>query len=439
MTYTSVDLLGIGFGPAGISFAAAIEDHIEATGTSPVGSFRFLEAGSDCRWQGELLFRHADINHSALRDLVTPRNPRSFYSFANYLKKKGRLYSFGLTGRPVNRIEWSDYVAWAGELLAGNTSFGTAVTALTPSAEVDGKWTRIRARTSTGEEIEAGRLVLSTGARPNIPEIYRPHLGARVFHTGEFATRVNAIADPSTVRRVAVIGSGMSAGEIALDFRTRFPESDVHCVHRSHGFRLNDLSNFSSEVYSPAETDYVHGLPREARKAILAESWQTNYAGLDADGSSELYNTMYLDEVEGRPRIFMEKRTHVTAVDVEGQNVVLSLRDPHTGEGKSLSFDLVVIATGFRVDPMAGPLGDLAEHIELDADGMPVVSRAYKVATKPSMGAEIYLNGQCEHSHGISDAQSFSLLADRSGWILEDMMAPEIRAAPAVRQPAEVG
>lgn len=422
MTITSLDLLGVGFGPAGISFAAAIEDHIEAIGESPIGRYRFIESRADCQWQDQLLFRHADINHSPLRDLVTPRNPRSYYSFANYLKQKGRLYSFGLTGRAVNRIEWSDYVAWAGALLSDNTDFNTPLTALAPSAPLGGVWTGIRADTATGEQYEARRLVLSTGARPNVPEIFAPHLGDRLFHTAHFATQISKISNPDAIRRVAVIGSGMSAGEIVLDFRARFPNAAIHSVHRSHGFRLNDLSNFSSEIYSPEETDYVYNLPPEARKRVLGEAWQTNYAGLDSDGSAELYNTIYLDQVEGRPRITMEKRSHVERVQTHGQTSVLYLCDPYSGHSKVLTCDLVVIATGFRVDPMAGPLSDLVEHLVLDDDGCPVVSRAYKIATKPSLRAEIYLNGQCEYSHGISDAQSFSLLADRAGWILNDVM-----------------
>lgn len=431
MTVAMFDLLGIGFGPAGISVAAAIQDHIEATGESPVGGFKFLEAGADCQWQKELLLRHADINHSPLRDLVTPRNPRSYYSFANYLKEKGRLYSFGLTGRPVNRIEWSDYVAWAGSHLSAKTEFNTRVMALKPSRRKGDAWMAVRASTSTGVEYEASRLLLSTGTRPNIPEVFQSHLGEEVFHSATFATNIRGIPDPMAVGRVAVVGSGMSAGEIVLDLRERFPNADIHSIHRSHGFRLNDLSHFSSEIYSPEETDYVYSLTADARERVLAESWQTNYSGLDSDGSGELYNTIYLDEVMGRPRVYVEKRMQVTHVEPRAQGVTLHLCDPYSGQSKVLGCDLVVVATGFKVDPMEGPLGDLAEHLVLDEDGRPEVSRAYKVSTKPNFRTQIYLNGQCEHSHGISDAQSFSLLADRAGWILDDMMSEGVETETA--------
>ena len=426
------ELLGIGFGPAAISFAAAVADHKEKENIDPLGTMCFIERGNGCKWHDELLFRHADINHHLLRDLVTPRNPRSFYSFANYLKTKGRLYSFGLTGRQVSRVEWSDYVDWVGTLLSGDTIFNTSVEDLAVSTEVDGTFETICA-TSSDDRMFHGRCILiSNGAQPHVPNIFYNHLGDRIFHSSTYSTSIGKFSDLVNVQSALVIGSGMSAAEIVVDLYNRFPNCAIYSIHRSHGFRLNDLSNFSSEVYSPEETEYVFGLDSADRLNVLRESWQTNYSGLDSDGGNLLYNTMYLDEVQGSKRIFMEKRRQVVVVRRSENKVDVDLYDRNAGNTKSVSVDFVVVATGFKVDPMSGLLGGLEEHLMLDEGGSPIVSRNYRVATKSSLRARIYLNGQCENTHGISDAQSFSLLAERAGRIFNDIVTdctPEYRLA----------
>ena len=345
------EILGIGFGPAAISFAAAVADQTEKHGVGSFGEMCFLERGVDCKWHGELLFEHADINHHVLRDLVTPRNPRSYYSFANYLKTKGRLYSFGLTGRQVSRIEWSDYVEWVGTLLSDHTIFRTNVEHLDVADCSNGTFETIRATANDGRSYRARCILLPTGAQPHVPEVFSGLLGERIFHTSTYSTSIKNIADPTSIKSAVVIGSGMSAGEIVVDLYNRFPECTIRSIHRTHGFRLNDLRNFSSEIYSPEETDYVFGLDRKDRLNVLRESWQTNYSGLDSDGSSLLYNIMYLDEVRGIRRIHMEKRQEVSGLRWTDGKVDLDLYDKNARAIKSVCADLVVIATGFIVDP----------------------------------------------------------------------------------------
>src|ERR1700712_4651544 len=82
------DLVGVGFGPANIGLAVALEE----SGWS--GSTLFLERLPAPDWQPGMLLDGADIQHHPLRDFVTPRNPLSPYSFLNFLKQEGRLFQF---------------------------------------------------------------------------------------------------------------------------------------------------------------------------------------------------------------------------------------------------------------------------------------------------------------------------------------------------------
>src|SRR3954468_1530517 len=65
------DLIGVGFGPANIGLAVAIEE------SGWEGSALFLERRAGPDWQPGMLLDGADIQHHPLRDFVTPRNPLS--------------------------------------------------------------------------------------------------------------------------------------------------------------------------------------------------------------------------------------------------------------------------------------------------------------------------------------------------------------------------
>lgn len=108
-----VDALVVGFGPAGISLACAVSDWQEMHGTSPIGRVVFLERSARTSWHGDFLLRNTDINHHIFRDLVTPRDPRSRFSFANYLKERGGSTISGCLGaRPAG---WNGRTIFRGQ------------------------------------------------------------------------------------------------------------------------------------------------------------------------------------------------------------------------------------------------------------------------------------------------------------------------------------
>src|SRR5262249_41464985 len=162
--------------------------------------------------------------------------------------------------------------------------------------------------------------------------------GERVFHTGEFLPRVERIARDEALR-FAVIGSGQSAAEAIIELYKRFPRATIHSIHRSAGFRLADLGHFSNRIFSPAETDYFHALPRRAGRRAGAAVRATTFGGLDLDGSSELYSLMYEDRITGTERVFMFNRRRVIGVAARGGEYRLRLADIYTEEAEELVVD----------------------------------------------------------------------------------------------------
>lgn len=405
------DVLCIGFGPAGVALACAVEDARETD--APLGrlSIRYLEAARDTQWHRELLLAGTDINHHVFRDLVTPRNPQSRFSFAMYLKARGRMFDFGLLGRPASRHEWSDYIAWVAGQVNGSAQFNTPVTDILPVMR-EGRLYAVRVQTPTGC-FSTRHVVLSSGSTPRIPENFLPLLGPRLFHTSQFLTRLAAFGE-DLPKRWLVLGSGQSASESVLELIGRDSRLEVHSVHRSAGFKLTQLGQFPNRVFAPDHVDYFHSLAPAARHRFLDWSRSTNYAGIDPDESQKLFSIVYEDRIAGRQRLHSHVYRVVTDIQPSGDGYRVVLTDTFSQHSETLEVDAVVLGTGYQQHLVPPLLSNLQPWLKTDLDGGLLIDRDYGLATQEACDVRIWVNGLSERSHGISDSQSFSLMALRA-------------------------
>src|SRR4051812_28924563 len=116
------DLFGIGFGPSNIALAIALEE------AGYRGRVLFVERNTRASWHEGMLLDGADIQNDPLRDLITPVNPRSRYTFVNYLHQTGRFWHYLNLGRhyPL-RKEFFAYVSWVAAQLP-NVAYGVDIT-----------------------------------------------------------------------------------------------------------------------------------------------------------------------------------------------------------------------------------------------------------------------------------------------------------------------
>src|SRR5690606_15701519 len=144
------DLIGIGFGPSNIALAIALEEHGQRHGKVDAC---FIERQGGFAWHPDMLLDHAHMQISFLKDLVTPRNPSSRYSFLNYLHEKSRLQDFiNLKTFFPSRHEFNDYLAWTASHFEHQCAFGESVFEVLP--EMQGKdvsLLRVRSRDASGQ------------------------------------------------------------------------------------------------------------------------------------------------------------------------------------------------------------------------------------------------------------------------------------------------
>jgi L-ornithine N5-oxygenase len=418
------ELVCVGFGPAAIAVAAAIEDAIEA-GTLPPSLRQrivFFEKQESTVWQGGLLLPGTNINHSPYRDLATPRDPRSFFTFARYLHEKGRIYEHGAWSGAPSRIEWSDYVGWAARRLSGYVRYRQKVEAIEPSA-VDLKALVVRTARGT---FAARQVMIACGMERYVPQGFENAPRGLVRHADDYLyyrdTLDKRIRGHDHGRfHVAIVGSGLSAAEIMHDLLSRHDPTQVQVtsLHRGLAYRHYDMSQFSNQIYMAPETQRFAGASHAVRKSIAEKTFATNFAGVDSECSAALWNFLYERRLTGITNAMVIDRHELIGAIYSETSVRLSLHDTMSGAAACpLQADMLILATGYRDTAPERLLTPLASEIEREPDGALAVHRDYRLKTTARVQSPIWLNGHCEHTHGIADTQSFSLIAHKAEQLL---------------------
>lgn len=420
------DVLGIGFGPANLALAIALDEEGRDF------DVHFLEARTGPSWQSAMMLDGSDIQNHPVRDLVSLRNPRSRFTFINYLFENGRLLEH--LNVPMEfplRKEYARYVTWAAGHFGHLVDYGVHVTGVTVDRDADGR-PLYTVTTSIGETHQARALVVGTGRAPYIPEPFDAVDSSRVFHLTRYLPSLRALGmgeeDEAAPRAVTVVGGSQSAVELTLDLARRFPRARVTTLVRSVTLRQKDTSPFSEEGYFPGFTDYYYRASRERKDAIDAYMRLTNYSSADGDVLGELYRLVYEQRLDGNQRVFVSGSRQVRSVEAREDGVRLDVEELTTGEAEEHQADFVVLATGFRdLGPAAhqervpGLLREIADAFAFDDHGYLSVNQDYEVETVDPDTPTLFLNGLCESSHGIGDAGSFSLLSLRAKVIAEGL------------------
>lgn len=252
------DLIGVGFGPSNLTLAIALHDALEVRtpgGRTP--RVLFLERQEDFGWHRGMLLPGTKMQISFIKDLATMRNPRSHFTFLNYLHVKGRLASFTNLGTFLpSRHEYEDYMRWCADHFTDVVRYGQQVTGIVPadggsSAPVRAFSVRARdVRSDSTRTITGKNVVIAAGGAAFVPPCLR--FGSpRIIHSSSYVTRIHEILPKrSAPYTIAVVGGGQSAAEIFNDLRSRLPQSKVRLILRGAALRPSD----DSPLYAASPT-----------------------------------------------------------------------------------------------------------------------------------------------------------------------------------------
>jgi L-ornithine N5-oxygenase len=425
---TVFDLIGIGFGPSNLALAVRLAEEASKADHADL-THCFIERQPEFGWHRGMLLDDCRMQISFLKDLVTLRDPKSRFTFINYLFERGRLADFvNLKSFYPTRVEFHDYLSWAAASFDERVHYGQtvlgieAVKAAGNANEVEAL--RVFSRDEEGREWQRVTRALSVGigGGAQVPEAFAALGSHNIVHSSKYLTLIDRVVGSGggPRKRVAVIGAGQSAAEVFVDLTRRYPHVDASLVIRSSALKPADDSPFVNEIFSPAFTDIVYAQPRDGRRSLIERFRDTNYAVVDRPLIEQIYEMLYMQNVAAEPRHRLLANTGIeTAVRTAGGQIELTLRDRLSAHARAEQFDALVLATGYRRDTHVELLEGLAPHLG-DALAAGNVERDYRLATPTSFKPRIYLQGCCEDSHGLSDTL-LSVLALRADEIVASL------------------
>ncbi|MEU1665998.1 lysine N(6)-hydroxylase/L-ornithine N(5)-oxygenase family protein [Streptomyces sparsogenes] len=411
-TVSSHDFIAIGLGPFNLGLAALTEPIDELNGL-------FLESKPDFDWHSGMFLEGSTLQTPFMSDLVTLADPTSPYSFLNYLKETGRLYSFYIRESfyPL-REEFNDYCRWVAARL-GSVRFGQEVTSVEYD-EVEGRYV-VHTETATGERRSwrAGRLVLGTGTPPYVPEACRG-LGGDLIHNSRYLEHKEAL---QAKQSITVVGSGQSAAEIYHDL---LQDIDAHgyrldWITRSPRFFPLEYTKLTLEMTSPEYVDYFYGLPAHTRDRLNA-SQKNLYKGINSDLINAIFDLLYIKNRRGPcpTRLMTNTALREASYDAADGSYTLGLRQEEQGRDFTLTTQGLILATGYRyqVPEFLAPVRD---RIAWDDAGRFAVARDYSVDTA---GREIYVQNAELHTHGFV-TPDLGMAAYRNSCIIRELLGRE--------------
>lgn len=412
---TTHDFIAIGLGPFNLGLACLTDPIEDLNGL-------FLEQRPNFDWHPDMLVPGTTLQVPFMADLVTMADPTSRFSLLNFLKQKGRLYSFYIRENfLVLRKEFNQYCQWVVSQM-DNVRFGTRVEHIYYE-ENHGRYALAIRNVATEEMqvIYAKRLVLGTGTEPVVPECCEPYRETLVHS----ASYLKHKARLQTQKSITIVGSGQSAAEVFYDLLQGVDEHgyDLHWMTRSPRFFPMEYTKLTLEVTSPEYIDYFYELPMKTRDRLNQEQ-KPLYKGINGDLIGNIFDLLYLRQVEGAAGR-VQLRTNASLVQVHQQqassgfNLIFHQHEQdryfaHRTEG-------VVLATGYAPRIPDFLIG-VKDRIRWDEKGRYSTHRHYAI---DHAGEEIYVQNGELHTHGFC-APDLGMGAYRNASLIREMTGREV-------------
>ncbi|MGW1023961.1 lysine N(6)-hydroxylase/L-ornithine N(5)-oxygenase family protein [Streptomyces sp. NPDC002577] len=400
------DFVGIGLGPFNLGLACLTEPIDELDGV-------FLESKPDFEWHSGMFLEGAHLQTPFMSDLVTLADPTSPYSFLNYLKESGRLYSFYIRENfyPL-RVEYDDYCRWAASKLS-SIRFDTTVTEVVYEDESE----VYAVRTAGGETYYGRRLVLGTGTPPYVPESCQG-LGGDFIHNSRYLQHKQELQRKESI---TLVGSGQSAAEIYYDLLS---EIDVHgyqlnWVTRSPRFFPLEYTKLTLEMTSPEYIDYFRELPEQTRYRLTAQQ-KGLFKGIDGDLINEIFDLLYQKNLGGPVPTRLLTNSSLNSARHEDGTYTLAFRQEEQEKDYELRSQGLILATGYKyAEPeFLKPVRDRLRH---DSQGNFDVARNYAIDTT---GRGVFLQNAGVHTHSIT-SPDLGMGAYRNAYIIRELLGSE--------------
>lgn len=396
------DVAGIGLGPANLSLAALLDDE-------DIGCC-WLSNQSKFSWHDGFSVCDPVLQNSFLKDLVTLVDPTNRYSFVNYLKETGKIYSFIHADFPrVSRREFSHYMKWVSTNIR-NIKFDAEVNHI---AFFDNYFELH----FSDRKLRAQNIVVGSGRVPLVPT-WAKSASSRIRHCSEFDV-IPALVEKYG-GRVCIVGGGQSGAEVfSTLLNGTIDIEEVTWITRRSNFLPLDESPFTNELFRPSYIDSFRSMSGPERAASLSEQYLASN-GISPSLLNKIYQQLYIAKYVDYSGIEVDLLVGFDVSNVAIANNGLVLQSIRGTSSKPC--DIVILCTGWSLE-FPSYLSGLRQRISFDNEYLCELSSTadFSVQWDGPPENRIFLQSFSSHSHGIADA-NLSGVAWRSGVIANALL-----------------
>lgn len=214
------DLVCIGFGAAQLATAIAVQECQRSL------KVLYLERKPEFSKRSDTHISRTRMESPFIYDLATLRNPRSAFSYANYLLARKRLIEFANSDRlnPL-REEFDDYLRWCAEQFKDQVRYNMEVMTVEPETQDDTihTWRIDVRRGNSAQAVRARNIIAPFPSNPSSsPAQTLPNVdflsGQRIISMDDYNSRRHELRGTNEPRlNVTLVGSNSQLPEILDD------------------------------------------------------------------------------------------------------------------------------------------------------------------------------------------------------------------------------
>lgn len=384
------DYVGIGIGPFNLSLACMFDPVKELDGI-------FIDKGAQFNWHPGLLFDNARLQTPFMSDLVTLADPTSPFTFLNYIKEQGRLYSFYIRENFfLLRNEYNQYCQWAASKLS-SLEYNTEVLNIEYDA-MQGCYVLHAKSTTLGtlKTYRAKKLILGTGPLPHVPSCCEG-LEGDVIHASQYLYQKQHL---QAKKSITVVGSGQSAAEIVLDLLQDIHHYDYELswITRSPRYFPLEYTRLTLEMTSPEYVDYFYDLPVNKRETLNRDHVHLA-KGINGDTINEIFDLLYARRVVKNVKVNLFTNSTLEKVTFNESSGQYEMEFLQWEEEKRYvhNTENLILSTGYAFH-VPGYLEGIASRIRWNEQGQYDTHRYYTI---DHQNEEIFVQNAEHHTHGF--------------------------------------
>lgn len=409
-----LDVIGVGVGPFNLGLAALI-DKTDCT-------YKCFEQKKEFNWHPGMLLEGTTLQVPFMADVVTMVDPKSPYTFLNYLHEHERLYQFYFFEKfHIPRNEYNHYCRWVASQLSG-LEFNSTVKEVKMHEDAKPFYEVTVEKEGKLHTYYSYHLVTGVGTQPVVPRDFQSVASDTFYHSAQY--KMNR-EQTLKAKSITVIGSGQSAAEIVYDLLQQQPQFDykLNWYTRSKGFYPMEYSKLGLEHFSPDYTRYFYRLPQEKKESVLRNQ-ALLYKGISFETIGDIYDLIYERTIGGKEvPLTMRALTELAGVEKTNDTHLLTLHQCEQDSFEKEESEIVIMATGYHAKEPSFMEG-LKEHLLFDEKRQLKINELYQVEMKKK-GAPLFVQNGELHTHGVG-APDLGLGAYRNAVLINQIAGENV-------------